>query len=98
MNKKKVTALVLIVLAIGVAVYWWVAGASIWTMTEIPVEVKDDVFDTTYIKWEEGFRPGLEYIGPIVGVLLVAAAVLLWMARRDRKRLAGADTGRAALN
>jgi len=91
MNKKRVIALGALVLAIGVGIYWWASGASVWTMTEVPVETKDELFGTTSIQWEPGFRLGLEYAAPAAGGLLVIAGVLLWMVRRDRRRTAGTE-------
>jgi hypothetical protein len=79
---KKTVEFILMGLAIGVLIYWGVSGASLWTMTRLPVEVKDELFGTTSIEWRDGFRPGLEYTSPIVLVLLTGAGLL---ARGRRK-------------
>lgn len=82
---KKTIAYGMILIAVGVGIYWYTSGASIYTLTSIPVEVTDELFGTTETHWEDGFRPGLELAGPIMGGLILVAGVLLWLARRDGK-------------
>jgi hypothetical protein len=84
MNKKMV-AIILAVLAVGVVIYWAAAGASLWTQTKVAVQVKDELFGTTSTEWRDQFVPGLEYVGPIVGVLLIGSVALFWLDRRQRR-------------
>ncbi len=84
MMKSSKAGLALFGTAIAVSIYWVIAGASIWTMTKIPVEVKDELFGTTSTEWHSGFRPGLELMVPIV-LLLIGLGI--WLMRRQ-KRLA----------
>jgi hypothetical protein len=86
---KKVMAVVLLLLAIGVLVYWYVDGAHIYNVDRVQVETVDPLFGTKSVEWQDQFHPGLlGYIGPIVGVLVVASVALLVMARKgDRGRV-----------
>jgi len=80
---KKNLAIVLVVLTLGVVGYWLASGAHVWTKTEVPVQVEDELFGTTTTEWKKEFHPGLEYVGPISAVLLIGAGILFWMSRRD---------------
>jgi hypothetical protein len=92
MTPKKTIAIILVVLALGILGYWAGTGANIFTQTAVltTVEVKDEVFGTTETKeeWRNEFRPGLDYVGPVAAVLLLAAGGLFWSASRDRRRVA----------
>lgn len=83
---KKTIAYVMLLMAIGIGIYWYTAGAHVWTLTQVPIEVKDELFGTTETKWEDTYRPGLEVAGPTMGGLILGAGVLLWLARRDGRR------------
>jgi hypothetical protein len=87
MNRKTV-AIVLIVLAAALLVYWAVSGAEYYTLQQVPEKTVDSLFNTETTVWKDEFRPGLlDLIGPAAGVLLLIAAVLFWLAAR-RKRAA----------
>ncbi|KXK57279.1 MAG: hypothetical protein IPM61_04685 [Chlorobi bacterium] len=83
---KKTIAYVMILVAVGIGIYWYSSGANIYTLTSVPVEVKDELFGTTETHWEETYRPGLDVLGPAMGGLILIASVLLWLARRDGRR------------
>ena len=107
MGTKKMIAVVLIVLALGVVGYWAAKGMNIYTQTRVleEVEVKDEVFgttDTTKV-WRDEFQLGLiptpslesplEMVSaaPIAGLLILVGGFLLWSAARDRRRLSAAQ-------
>ena len=81
--KSKRVGLLLITVSAILVVYWAMAGASLWTVTKIPVQVKDDMFGTTSIEWHNGFRPGLELIVPLVLLLAISGA---YITRKSRKQ------------
>ena len=80
---KKTIAYVMILMALGVGIYWYASGANIYTLTSIQVEVTDELFGTTETQWEDAYRPGLDVAGPTMGGLILVASLLLWLARRN---------------
>jgi hypothetical protein len=84
MNKRTV-AIILVVAALGLLGYWYSQGHHAFTQTKVMVEEKDELFGTTTQKWVDDYRPGLEIIGPVSGVLLVAAGWLAWSASRQKR-------------
>jgi hypothetical protein len=70
---KRNTAIGLILVALGVLTYWWITSGSILTLTKIAVEKKDELFGTTYIEWQDGFKLGLEYTMAVILPLMVAS-------------------------
>lgn len=88
MNKKTM-AVILLLLAIGVLVYWFADGAHIYNVDRVQVEVEDPLFNTKSVEWQDQFHPGLlGYIGPIAGGLVVASIALFVMARNGERRRA----------
>ena len=79
-----------LILALGVAGYWYSQGAHPWTATEVLVEteVKDEFGDMT--KKEEfvkQFVPGgIDFALPICGFLTVGAAALLFVDKKRRDK------------
>ena len=80
---KQIVIILCFVLGIGALSWWVAAGTNIYTKTSRMVEVKDDLFGTTTQKWEKDFIPGLDWVGPIAGVLFIVGGVMLY---RSRKR------------
>lgn len=90
MNRKSV-AIVLIVLALGLAGYWALSGAEIYTKQQVQEKVVDpnDPFAQETVVWRDEFRPGLaDLVGPAIGVLLAASVFLFWSESRRRRRAA----------
>lgn len=82
MNKKTFGA-ILILLALGLMIYWWASGGSIWTVTKVQVPVTDELFGTQSMEWHDEYRPGLlPFIGPISFML---ATIGIWLNVRRRK-------------
>ncbi len=83
---KRVVGSVLLLLALGVMIYWVANGAYIWTLTQVQVPVTDELFGTTSMEWKDEFRPGLlPVLGPVAGVLLVAAIFFFVKAEKPKK-------------
>jgi len=83
---KAVLSLTFFLLAIGTALYWVYTGARLWTLTKEKVPVIDDLWGTTSYKWQDTFKPGLEYIGPLVVVLLLLSTVFFVSSKRALKK------------
>jgi hypothetical protein len=89
---KKVIAVILAVVALGILGYWASTGRRMFTQTEVAVDSvrNDPIFGTsdTVRTWKKDFQPGLLeewYLGPAAGVLLVGAIVMLWSASRQKR-------------
>ncbi len=86
MNTRKVIAVVLFAIAAGLLSWWYSAGHHPWTSTEhmVTVTKTDPIFGTSVQteQWVKEFTPGLEYLGPICGVAIVAG---LWLMIRKPK-------------
>ena len=84
---KKTMAVILLLLAIGVLVYWYVDGAHIYNVDRVQVEVEDPLFGTKSVEWQDQFHPGLlGFIGPIAGVLVASSIALYVIARKGERR------------
>lgn len=81
---KRNTAITLAVVALGVLIYWWASSGNILTLTKIAVEKKDELFGTTYIEWQDGFKLGLEYTAAVILPLMIAS---LFFYRSYRKQI-----------
>jgi hypothetical protein len=84
---KRNTAITLAIVALGVLIYWWASSGNILTLTKIAVEKKDELFGTTYIEWQDGFKLGLEYTTAVILPMLVAS---LFFYRSYRKQMKSA--------
>jgi hypothetical protein len=84
MKPKQIIAILLFGIAACLLGWWFVAGHQMWTTTQKMVEVKDELFGTVTQTWVHEFTPGLEYIGPAVGVLI---GIGIWMLWRKKKTL-----------
>jgi hypothetical protein len=81
---KRNTAITLVIVAIGVLIYWWASSGHLLTLTKIAVEKKDELFGTTYIEWQDGFKLGLEYTIAVTLPLMIAS---LFFYRSYRKQI-----------
>lgn len=83
---KQTAAVISFVAGLATVLYWIMSGASLWTLTKERVEVKDELFGTTNVEWHDTFKPGLEYIGPIVVVLLLLSIFFYMSSRRSKAK------------
>ncbi|MEP7217800.1 MAG: hypothetical protein ABI876_02730 [Bacteroidota bacterium] len=82
---KRIIAIIFLLLAVGLLVYWGATGAHIYNVEQIQVDKVDPLFGTTTKEWQNEFHPGLlGYIGPAVAVFLVLAGWLFWSGRKPK--------------
>lgn len=86
MNKTQKTVLITaIILIAAILIYWQTQGGEIFTKTQVQVEKTDELFDTTYMEWEDRFVLGLDYAGTIAGAIAVISGVMIFLYRNKRK-------------
>lgn len=84
---KKTIAIVLILLAVGVVIYWFADGAYIYTVEQVQVETVDPLFGTKSTGWKDEFHLGLlPGVAAVCGVLVAIALWLFWSAARAGRR------------
>jgi hypothetical protein len=67
------------------ALAWIATGAAILSKSAVPVEVRDEMLDTTRIEWKAQMVFGLDLAAPIGVAIMVAALVTVWIIRRSRR-------------
>ncbi|MDB5034745.1 MAG: hypothetical protein JWQ98_1986 [Chlorobi bacterium] len=83
---KRILAIICLLVALGLLVYWWTTGAHIYNVEQVQVDVVDPLFGTTTKEWKNDFHPGLlGYIGPAVAVFVVLAGWLFWSGRKPKQ-------------
>ena len=86
MNKKqKLTLIIAIILIAVMLIYWQTQGGEIFTKDQIQVERVDELFNTTYMEWEDRLVLGLDYAGTIAGAIAVISGVMIFIFRNKRK-------------
>lgn len=87
MNKKqKIILYIGLLLIVAAIVAWQLHGGEIFTKTQVLVEVKDELFGTTYNEWKDQFVLGLDYTGGFIGVVVVAGGILLFALRTKKQK------------
>lgn len=85
-NKKQKNVLIAALFIIIVSIVLWLAyGGEIFTKSQVLVEVKDEVFDTTYKEWRDKFIWGLDLTLAISGITTVISAILLFLFRTKKQ-------------
>jgi len=85
-NKKQKNILIAAFLVIGVSFIVWLAyGGEIFTKTQVLVEIKDEVFDTSYKEWHDKFIWGLDLTLAISGITAVVSGILLFFFRSKKQ-------------
>ncbi len=83
---KRILAIVLILISVGLVIYWVVDGALIYSVEQVQVTTTDPLFGTPVTEWKDESHLGLlPYVAPIAGSLVVIALWLFWSAGRPRK-------------
>ena len=87
MNSKAIAGIFIAIAVIALG-WWLAAGHAIFTATSHMVQVTDPLFGTTTTKWQPGFQPGLDLMGPIAAVAIIIAIVLMVRANKRQKSAA----------
>lgn len=86
MNKNQKTILIVALMTIAVVlIYWQAQGGDILTKTQVQVEKVDELFNTTYMEWEDKFILGLDYAGTASAVIAVISGILIFLFRNKKK-------------
>jgi uncharacterized membrane protein len=86
MNKNQKIILIVALLMIAVIlIYWQTQGGDILTKTQVQVEKVDELFNTTYMEWEDRFVLGLDYAGTTSAGIAVIAGILIFLLRNKKK-------------
>lgn len=86
MNKKQKIVLITALLIIAVIlIYWQTQGGDILTKTQVQVEKVDELFNTTYMEWEDKFVLGLDYAGTAAAVIAVIAGLIIFLFRNKKQ-------------
>lgn len=82
---KKTSGIILILLALGLIVYWVIDGTHIYTVEQVQVETVDSLFGQTSTEWKDEFHPGLvPWIASASGLLLLLGGWLMWGGRSPK--------------
>lgn len=85
-NKRQKNILVAALLIIGVSfIIWFAYGMEIFTKTQVLVEIKDDVFDTSYKEWHNKFIWGLDLTLAISGLTAFISGIFLFFFRNKNQ-------------
>lgn len=88
MNKKqKIVLYTAIILIAAVFIVWLLSGAEIFTKNQVQVEVYDELFDTTYMEWQDKFVLGLDYVLGFSGLVALISGILILLFKSKRKEL-----------
>lgn len=85
-KKQKITILISSVLVVIVFAAWLISGAEIFTKTKVLVEVKDELFNTTYNEWRDQFVLGLDLTLVISAVVIILTLILLFIFNKRRRK------------
>lgn len=86
MNKnQKIILIVGLLLIAVILIYWQTQGGDILTKTQVQVERVDELFNTTYMEWEDKFVLGLDYAGTASAVIAVLSGILIFLFRNKKQ-------------
>lgn len=86
MNKKQKTVLLMGIIIIAVSlIIWLFYGGEIFTKTEVLVEKRDELFNSTYTEWEDKFIWGLDLSLAISGVTSLVSGILFFVFKKKNK-------------
>lgn len=86
MNKnQKIILVVALLLIAAILIYWQTQGGDILTKTQVQVEKVDELFNTTYMEWEDRFVLGLDYAGTASAIIAVISGILIFLFRNKKQ-------------
>lgn len=86
MNKnQKAVLFVSILLIAAILIFWQVQGGDILTKTQVQVEKVDELFNTTYMEWEDRFVLGLDYAGTASAAIAVISGFIIFLLRNKKE-------------
>lgn len=83
-NQKIIFIVALLLIAV-ILIYWQTQGGDILTKTQVQVEKVDELFNTTYMEWEDKFVLGLDYAGAASAFIAVISGLLIFLLRNKKK-------------
>lgn len=83
-NQKIIIVVTLLIIAV-ILIYWQTQGGDILTKTKVQVERVDELFNTTYLEWEDRFVLGLDYAGAASVVIAVISGILIFLFRNKKQ-------------
>ena len=87
MNKNQnIILIVSLLLIAAILIYWQTQGGEIFTKTQVQVEKVDELFNTTYLEWEDKFVLGLDYAGTASGAIAILSGFLIYLFRNKGKK------------
>ncbi len=80
---KRIIAIVALLGALGLVIYWVADGANWFDVDQVRVEKTDELFGTKSYEWVDEPHVGLlPVLGPVAGGLAVVGVVLMVMSRK----------------
>jgi len=84
-KNQKIILVVALLLIAAILIYWQTQGGDILTKTQVQVEKVDELFNTTYMEWEDRFVLGLDYAGTASAIIAVISGILIFLFRNKKQ-------------
>ena len=82
LNQKQKKIIYIWLLIVAAAIFIWIGfGSEVFTKTQILVEKRDELLDTTYKEWKEQFVLGLDYTFAFIALVSAIAIGFIWRQR-----------------
>lgn len=82
--KQKMIIFITFSLVIISLIVWQAYGGAFWTKTQALVEIKDDLFDTTYREYQDKFVLGLDYTLAFDGIVIIAGLIGMFIFKKNK--------------
>lgn len=84
-KKQKKTIFISSLLVFITLITWQFFGGEIFTKTEVLIEKKDDLLDTSYKEWQDRFVLGLDYTLGVISLIILSAGIVIYRQRNKNK-------------